>query len=336
MSVDPGAGVVLSDLRVRFATRAGSYASVRDVGLTIGSGRILGLVGESGSGKSTVALALLGLLAANATVETGSLQIGPDTYDLATPGAVTALRGRKIAMVFQDPFTALNPVFTIRAHLEEALSRREPGLARAEKQARMVQALADVGLDQPAQRLSQYPHHLSGGMRQRVAIAMALLAKPDLLIADEPTTALDATVEAQVMQQICALRDRIGCSVLLITHSLGLVTGYCDDIAVMYAGEIMEHGPVARVAAFPKHPYTKALLACEIGIDEPRNPDARTTRFRIIPGDLPDPLHLPTGCIFAPRCDFVIEACTLSKPPLIAQPGAPSHVVRCLRAGEVT
>ena len=237
-------GGAITGLNIDFATKAGIHHAVRNVSLAAGPGRILGLVGESGSGKSTVALALMGLLAANARVTSGTLQLGADRFDLAQPQATAALRGRRMAMIFQDPFASLNPVFSIFAHLNEVLSRRSPDVTGNARRQAAVDALAAVGIDRPEVRLTQYPHELSGGMRQRVAIAMALLARPDLLIADEPTTALDATVEAQVMKEICGLRDRIGCSILLITHSLGLVAEHCDDIAVMYAGELVEQGSV--------------------------------------------------------------------------------------------
>jgi peptide/nickel transport system ATP-binding protein len=315
--------VALHNLTVRFATPKGPVDGLRNLSLGIGAGRILGLVGESGSGKSTAALALLGLLASNATVVSGRLALGGQDFDLSRPDATSALRGRGIAMVFQDPFTALNPVFTVRAHLAEAVSRRSPDLAGRAREAAMVDALASVGFADPGTRLGLYPHQLSGGMRQRVAIAMALLAKPDLLIADEPTTALDATVEAQVMAQVLSLRDRIGCSVLLITHSLGLVAQYCDDIAVLYAGEGVESGPVARVAPAARHPYARALLACEVGIDTPLT---KAARFKIIPGDLPDLAALPTGCIYAPRCPRASALCATSPGPTVF---APDHWARC-------
>jgi oligopeptide/dipeptide ABC transporter ATP-binding protein len=326
-------GAAIQGLSVDFATKGGIHHAVRDVSLNAGPGRILGLVGESGSGKSTVALALMGLLAANARVTSGTLQLGADDYGLAHREATAALRGIRMAMIFQDPFASLNPVFSVRAHLNEVLTRRSPELDRAARDQAAAQALAAVGIDRPEARLGQYPHELSGGMRQRVAIAMALLVRPDLLIADEPTTALDATVEAQVMQQVCALRDRIGCSILLITHSLGLVAQYCDDIAVMYAGELIEQGSVAKVAANPGHPYTRALLACEVTIDTPRGEDAGRNRFRMIPGDLPDPMNLPSGCIFRPRCDIAIEDCARIVPPVPVK-DEPDHLARCIRVNE--
>jgi oligopeptide/dipeptide ABC transporter ATP-binding protein len=273
----------------------------------------------------------MGLLAANARVASGTLQLGDDRFDLARPEATAALRVRRMAMIFQDPFSSLNPVFSIRAHLNEVLQRRSPELAGDAKRQAAVDALAAVGIDRPELRLTQYPHELSGGMRQRVAIAMALLARPDLLIADEPTTALDATVEAQVMAQVCGLRDRVGCSILLITHSLGLVAEYCDDIAVMYAGELVEQGSVAEVADHPGHPYTRALLACEVTIDAPRGTDARQNRFRMIPGDLPDPMNRPSGCIYRTRCDIAIPDCAKIVPPPIQVHPASGQWARCIR-----
>ena len=326
-------GAAITGLSIEFATKGGIHHAVRNVSLAAGSGRILGLVGESGSGKSTVALALMGLLAANARVTTGTLQLGGDRYDLAHPQATAALRGRRMAMIFQDPFASLNPVFSIFAHLNEVMTRRSPELAGEARRQTAIDALAAVGIDRPAVRLTQYPHELSGGMRQRVAIAMALLARPDLLIADEPTTALDATVEAQVMKEICGLRDRIGCSILLITHSLGLVAEHCDDIAVMYAGELVEQGSVKAVAANPGHPYTRALLACEVTIDAPRGADARQNRFKMIPGDLPDPFDLPSGCIYRTRCDIAIADCARIVPPPVEVGGDAAHQARCIRVG---
>jgi oligopeptide/dipeptide ABC transporter ATP-binding protein len=324
-------GAAIGGLSVDFATKAGIHHAVRSVDLKAGPGRILGLVGESGSGKSTVALALMGLLAANARVVSGALQLGADRFDLTRPHATAALRGRRMAMIFQDPFTSLNPVFPVRAHLNEVLTRRAPELGDDARSQAAADALAAVGIDRPELRLAQYPHELSGGMRQRVAIAMALLARPDLLIADEPTTALDATVEAQVMKEICGLRDRIGCSILIITHSLGLVAEYCDDIAVMYAGELVEQGSVKEVAADPGHPYTRALLACEVTIDAPRGADARRNRFRMIAGELPDPMDLPSGCIYRTRCDIAIAECARVVPPPLKVGAAPEHWARCIR-----
>jgi peptide/nickel transport system ATP-binding protein len=315
-----GLGEILSGVPRR-AIRA-----VERVSLTLERGETLGLVGESGCGKSTLGRALLRLTAADA----GSIRFdGADV--LALEGAQLLAFRRRAQMIFQDPFTSLNPVFSVSAHLNEVLTRRAPELSGSARRQAAIDALTAVDIERPELRLTQYPHELSGGMRQRVAIAMALLARPDLLIADEPTTALDATVEAQVMKEICGLRDRIGCSILIITHSLGLVAEYCDDIAVMYAGELVEQGSVKEVAADPGHPYTRALLACEVTIDVPRGPDARRNRFRMIPGELPDPMNLPSGCIYRTRCDIAIADCAKIVPPPLKVGAAPEHWARCIR-----
>ncbi len=323
-------GVAVRDLVVDYGTPGGIAHALRGVSFDVAPGSMLGLVGESGSGKSTVAFALMGLLAPNATVVAGTAQINDTAFDLAVPAQTRALR-QNAAMIFQDPMLSLNPVFTIRAHLAEVLRNRSPQLDTKTVSMMAEDALSRVNLSNPKQRLAQYPHELSGGMRQRVVIAMALLAKPALLIADEPTTALDVTVEAQVMRQICTLRDTLGCAVLLITHSLGLVTQYCDDLAVLYAGEKLESGPVAAVQATPGHPYARMLLNCEIGLDHPRGINARDTRFAVIPGDLPDPRVVSPGCIFAPRCDVVFDACRTTTPPPCPASAALHHTARCLR-----
>jgi peptide/nickel transport system ATP-binding protein len=326
-------GVTIAGLSVDFATDAGTTHAVRNVSLEAEAGRIVGLVGESGSGKSTVGLAVMGLLADNARITSGELALGSGRFDLTHPHATASLRGRRVAMIFQDPLSSLNPVFTIKAHLFEVLKRCAPQRGRSERWEAAEHALAAVGIDRPATRLRQYPHELSGGMRQRVAIAMALLARPELLIADEPTTALDVTVEAQVMTEIRKLRDAIGCSILFITHSLGLVAQHCDDIAVMYAGEIIEQGTVAKVAQRPGHPYTAALLACEVTIDHPREVNPRDQRFRVIGGGLPDPHALPSGCIFRTRCEYAFDDCANVVPPGFEVANDPGHRARCLLLG---
>ena len=322
--------IAVENLSVDFATPTGTAHAVRDVSIATEAGSIIGIVGESGSGKSTIGLALLGLLADNARVRSGALILGAERFDLTRSNATAELRGTRIAMIFQDPLSSLNPVFTIRSHLYEVLRRRPSALPMAKA---AEEALDAVGIDRPRQRLDQYPHELSGGMRQRVAIAMALLARPHLLIADEPTTALDVTVEAQVMLEIRKLRDTIGCTILFITHSLGLVAQHCDDIAVLYAGEMVEQGKVVDVAAAPGHPYTVALLSCEVTIDQPRGSNAIDNRFRVVPGELLDIRHRPPGCIFHPRCEFAFAPCPVIVPPYYPATGDASHVASChLRA----
>jgi peptide/nickel transport system ATP-binding protein len=301
MTDDTGT-ISIRDLSVDFIGQGVPVHAVRGASLAISKSEILGLVGESGSGKSTVAMSLLGLLAPNARVLSGTLSLPGMDYSLADRRALQPLRGRDFAMVFQDPITSLNPVFSIGTHLDAVIRRRGGFLTRGQRQRMAAEALGTVGLDRPENRLKQHAHELSGGMRQRVVIAMALLARPSLLIADEPTTALDVGVEAQVMAEICKLRDEIGCAVLLITHSLGLVTRYCDRVAVMYAGEVLERGTVTEIARHAGHPYTREFFTCDVAIDAPRAARPIDARFEVIEGDLPDLRELPPGCVFEPRC----------------------------------
>lgn len=322
--------IAIRDLSVDFVGQGAPVKAVRGAELEIPQAQILGLVGESGSGKSTVAMSLLGLLAPNARVRSGTLSISGKTYDLADRNGLQPLRGRDLAMVFQDPIASLNPVFTIGAHLDEVLRRCDGSLGRRQRAKMAADALGTVGIDRPAVRLIQHAHELSGGMRQRVVIAMALLARPKLLIADEPTTALDVGVEAQVMTQLCKLRNEIGCSILLITHSLGLVTRYCDRASVMYAGEIVERGAIGDVARHAGHPYTRALFACDVEIDAPHATRPLDARFEVIAGDLPDLRDLPPGCVFEPRCPFAMAECRQGRPTMYPVPAAESQEARCI------
>jgi peptide/nickel transport system ATP-binding protein len=312
----------IEDLHLRAATPRGTAHILRGVELSLDAGRIMGLVGESGSGKSSLALALLRLLPGNVTGLTGRMLL--DGTDLAAlPEArMAALRGTALAMVFQDPATALNPVFTVATHLVDVARRRDPTLSRRGARALAEEALRRVEIPDPASRLSAYPHQLSGGMRQRVAIAMALLARPTLLLADEPTTALDATVEAGIVALFDRLRAELGGSVLFISHHLGLVATLCDEVAVMYGGHVVETGPAAAVTGAPLHPYTAALLACEPGEGE--------GELATIPGEVPDPVDTPPGCIFAARCGRVEARCRVEPQPLRA--AAPGRAVACWKA----
>ena len=281
---------------------------LRGVSLRLEQGRILGVVGESGSGKSTLALALLRLLPG---ITLGG-RITMDGIDLLalSESAMADWRGRQIAMIFQDPATALNPLFTVGTQLTDVLRRRSPGLGRRAARAEAAAALRRVEIADPAARLGAYPHQLSGGMRQRVLIAMALAAEPVLLLADEPTTALDATVEAGIMELFQRLRTEFHGSILFISHQLGLVAQLCDEIAVMYAGAVLEHGPAAALCRAPKHPYTAALIACELEADD--GPIAT------IPGDVPGPSETPPGCLFAARCALAEPRCHTEQQPLRA------------------
>jgi oligopeptide/dipeptide ABC transporter ATP-binding protein len=284
------------------------------------------VVGESGSGKSTLASCLLRLLPANAARVEGRIALDGTDLLALDEKAMNGYRGTRIAMIFQDPMTSLNPLFTVATHLVDVLRRREPGLSRAAALDKARTMLAKVGLSDADLRLAAYPHQLSGGMRQRIMIAMALLVGPDLLIADEPTTALDATVEAQIVALFEALRRDFSGSVMFISHHLGLVAQLCDDLCVMYGGTIVESGPVAAICEAPKHPYTKALLACEIEEDA-------QGELVSIPGDVPDPVAGVRGCIFAPRCAYAIDRCRIEAPRL--RPVGPDRAAACHRAEEV-
>ncbi|SEE16219.1 peptide/nickel transport system ATP-binding protein [Rhizobiales bacterium GAS191] len=322
-----GSLLSISGLTVEVQTSRGTAHLLRGIELDIRKGSIIGIVGESGSGKTTLASCLLRLLPANVTKLQGEVLLdGVDLLKL-DEAAMNAVRGRRIAMIFQDPMTALNPLFTIRTHLVDVLRRRHPSLSRAEALDRAEAMLSKVGIADPHLRLSTYPHQLSGGMRQRVMIAMALLVEPDLLIADEPTTALDATVEAQIVALFEDLRREYSGSVIFISHHLGLVAQLCDEVCVMYGGTIVESGPVDDVVLRPRHPYTAALLACEVGDVE------EGVRLRSIAGEVPDPVTPFTGCIFAPRCAHAVGRCR-SETPALREAG-PGRRAACLRLEEI-
>ena len=293
----------IRNLHLRAATPGGSAHILRGIDLDIPRGRIIGVVGESGSGKSSLALCLLRLLPSNITELSGGVTMAGIELLGLTEDRFASYRGGKIAMIFQDPMTALNPVFTIGTQLVDVARNRFPELDRKTARARGEAMLERVGIADPALRMNAYPHQLSGGMRQRVMIAMALLVQPDLLLADEPTTALDATVEAQIVGLFESLRADFAGSILFISHHLGVVAQLCDEVVVMYGGHIVETGPVAAVCAKPHHPYTAALLACELD-DEPCG-----GRLVSIAGDVPDPMATPAGCIFASRCTLAEPIC---------------------------
>jgi len=314
----------IRDLSVHFRTGNGTAQVLRNVSLDLGRGRAVGVVGESGSGKSTLAAALLRLLPANLARLDGTIEFDGRNL-LALPIAETmALRGTRIAKIFQDPMTALNPVFTIGNQLVEFQRAKRPKASKAELRERAVKMLVRVGIADPARRLDQYPHEFSGGMRQRVMIAAALLTDADLLIADEPTTALDPTIEAQIVALMRDLHDEIGGTLMLISHSLGLISELCDDVVVLYAGTVVESGPMADVFRAPLHPYTRALIACEIAADVRRGDSLAS-----IPGEVPDVTRLPPGCIFANRCPDVIPACLDAVPELRAF--GPDRRAACIR-----
>jgi peptide/nickel transport system permease protein len=309
------------DLRVDFPLEDRVVQAVRGVTFDLARGETLGIVGESGSGKSVTALAIIQLLDAPGRVSGGSIVF--DGHDLARidDAAMAALRGRRIGMIFQNPASALNPVLTVGFQVTETM-RQQLGLSKAEARARARDALLSVGIGDPDQVVERYPFQLSGGMNQRIMIAMAMACEPDLLIADEPTTALDVTTQAQILEQLRDVTRRADTSLILITHDIALVAEYADTILVMYAGRVSEVGPVADVVARPKHPYTQALLKAM-----PRAETAAGAPLEVIPGDLPDPAAPPPGCPFAPRCPHVMDVCREVDPDLL--PVGPHQVASC-------
>ena len=299
----------IEGLSVEFRTSAGRLKALRDVSLDVPKGSIVGIVGESGCGKSTLINAVLGLLAANGEVTSGRILF--DGEDLLAMGEerLRALRGDRMTVVFQDPMTTLNPVLSIASQMVNIQYRS--GRGRREKLGRAGEMLAKVKIPDPERRLRQYPHEFSGGMRQRIAIAMALMQEPDLLIADEPTTALDATLEVQVIHLLRELQRDFGCSILFISHHLGVIAELCEYVVVMYAGEVAETGTVRDIFHRASHPYTQRLLECDPGRIRERRRHLPT-----IPGDLPNLLEVPQGCIFRPRCHRAFDRCVVERPPL--------------------
>ncbi|MGE4062367.1 MAG: ABC transporter ATP-binding protein [Rhodospirillaceae bacterium] len=300
----------IAGLNVRFATADGEVAAVSDVSLHIDKGECLGIVGESGSGKSQTFMAVMGLLAANGRA-TGSAVFGGVDLLKANQATLNAIRGNRLSMVFQDPMTSLTPHMRIGRQLTEVLERHR-GLDGAAARRGAVTMLGRVQVPEPERRMAMYPHELSGGLRQRVVLAMALLCGPELVIADEPTTALDVTVQALILDLIRELKEQHGTSFVLITHDLGVVAGLADRVAVMYAGRIVENGTAQDIFAAPRHPYTKGLLACTPRLDDPP-----TAMLPTIPGQPPNLHRLPTGCAFHPRCEFAFAPCPVRRPLLV-------------------
>ncbi|HTX14510.1 MAG TPA: ABC transporter ATP-binding protein [Candidatus Baltobacteraceae bacterium] len=327
------------NLTVELPTRSGWMRPVNDVSFTLGEGETLGIVGESGSGKTMLSLALMGLESPGARRSGDAWLREPASNGVGGPSAtgasgdnlitssaneMRALRGCRIAMIFQEPMTALNPVIRVGAQIEEAIRVHEPSLGREEIRRRAGEALDRASVPEPSRRARQYPHQLSGGLRQRVMIAMALAPGPHVLIADEPTTALDVTVQKQILDLLANLRRELQLSLLFITHDLGVVAQVADRIAVMYAGRIVEEGPVSEVLHHPRHPYTQGLLRAA----------PRLTREKLIPvpGTVPALDALPKGCAFAPRCPQHVADCDAAVPDLIAVNAANTHRARCILA----
>jgi oligopeptide/dipeptide ABC transporter ATP-binding protein len=311
------------DLRTSFFTDAGEVRAVDGVSFALEPGKLMGLVGESGSGKTVSVLSIMRLLPERGRVTGGAVLFeGRDLLALSEP-EMRAVRGAKIAMIFQEPMTSLNPVFTIGSQIGEAV-RLHQHTSRHETLARTIEALRLVGIADPERRVNDYPHQLSGGMRQRVMIAMALACNPKLLIADEPTTALDVTIQAQILDLIRELQVRLKLAVILVTHDLGIVAQYADDVTILYAARVMEQASSRELFRNPLNPYTRGLLESIPGVGGQRH-----HRLRAIPGAIPSALNPPSGCRFHPRCPLAIDECARVVPPLEAK--APNHLVACIR-----
>jgi peptide/nickel transport system ATP-binding protein len=350
------------DLVTTFHTERGALRAVDEVSFDVAEGATLGIVGESGCGKSVTALSILRLIPSpQGAIEHGAIELrGKDLLALSER-EMQAVRGNDISMIFQEPMTSLNPVYSVGWQIVEAI-RLHQKKSRRDARARAVEMLRLVGIPAPETNIDAYPHQLSGGMRQRVMIAMALACEPSLLIADEPTTALDVTIQAQILELLSKLKEQLGMGVVLITHDLGVVAEVCSDVVVMYAGRVVETAKVEQLFARPRHPYTRGLLRSLPTFDKaplgvPASPErdtllagqaraveleparARRARLPVIEGLVPDLLSLPPGCRFGDRCPLVIPACREAEPALVevgaADPGAPPHMARCLRANEV-
>ncbi|HSV97158.1 MAG TPA: ABC transporter ATP-binding protein [Spirochaetota bacterium] len=311
----------IDTLNVHFDLRGGRLLAVRDLSFSLGEGRTMGLVGESGCGKSVTAHSVLRLIRPPGVIASGRIEYdGRDVLALPEED-MTAIRGREIAMIFQEPMTSLNPVLTVGYQIAEPL-RIHLGMSDTQARERAVDLLESVGIGDPARRYAAYPHELSGGMRQRVMIAMSLSTSPSVLIADEPTTALDVTIQAQILDLLLGLQRERRMSLLLITHDLGVVANIADDVAIMYAGEIVESGAVKRLFESPLHPYTIGLFEAIPRIGK------RVRRLATIPGMVPTFSEQPRGCAFHPRCYNAADECLRAPIPLVQRKG---HAVRCIR-----
>ena len=309
----------VNNLRVNFRTPDGLVTAVNDLNFTLAQGETLGIVGESGSGKSQTAFALMGLLAGNGIIE-GEARFNEQNILTLNEKAMNRIRSKEIAMIFQDPMTSLNPYMKVGKQLMEVLMLHK-GMSKAEAFEASVKMLDAVKMPEARKRMNMYPHEFSGGMRQRVMIAMALLCQPKLLIADEPTTALDVTVQAQILTLLNELKDDFNTSIIMITHDLGVVAGLCDKVLVMYAGQTMEYGTAEDVFYRPTHPYTQGLLKAIPRLD------ADDEKLSTIPGNPPNLLQMPSGCPFQARCEFAKDRCGESMPPL--EEYAPGQLRAC-------
>ncbi|HTL11583.1 MAG TPA: ABC transporter ATP-binding protein [Bdellovibrionota bacterium] len=316
------------NLSTSFFTEEGEVRAVDDVSFSVKAGSTLGVVGESGCGKSVTSLSIMRLV----PTPPGKIMAGEILYsgrDLlkVSPADMRKIRGDEISMIFQEPMTSLNPVFTIGNQIVEAI-RLHQDLSQEAAEAKAVDMLRLVGIPAPEKRIKDYPHQLSGGMRQRVMIAMALSCNPKVLIADEPTTALDVTIQAQILDLLRSLQEKVGLGIILITHDLGVVAEMADEVVVMYAGRVVEHAPVDEIFEKPKHPYTRGLLR-SIPSLTPRGPGGARSRLEAIPGIVPNMLELPKGCRFQERCPHVTEECRAAEPVL--REISKGHRIRCIK-----
>lgn len=314
-------------LTTAFMTGRGEITAIEEVSFSLKEGEILGIVGESGSGKSVTALTIMGLLPTPpARIAAGKVLFQGKELTKLSSREMQRIRGPGIAMIFQEPMTSLNPVFSIGDQIMETIKAHE-NLPAAALRKRAIDMLDKVGIPSAARRLDDYPHQMSGGQRQRVMIAIALACNPKLLIADEPTTALDVTIQAQILDLLMDLRDEFRMAIMIITHNMGVIAETADRVLVMYAGRVIEEAPVARVFDHPIHPYTRGLLECVPSITEDR------ARLIAIPGTLPDPARRPPGCRYSVRCRYAQPSCSESLPPLILEEA--NHWAACLRAKEL-
>ena len=319
----------VNHLTTEFTTENGIVRAVRDVSLHVEKGEVLGIVGESGSGKSQTMFSVMGLLARNGKVSEGSIKIDGEEI---SPAVITdskeyeskmdRIRGNDMAMIFQDPMTFLNPVLRIQTQLIEPIINHNPGISKKEAIERAIELMRKVGIPSPETRIRQYPFQFSGGMRQRIIIAIALACDPKLIIADEPTTALDVTIQAQVLELISNLKDEIDSSIIMITHDLGVVASICDRIAIMYGGKIVEQGTTDEIFYDPKHPYTKGLLSC---ISNPEELERK--ELHPIPGSPPDLLNIADICPFADRCENAMKVCKMAMPEM--KQFSDTHICSC-------
>lgn len=301
----------IKNLKTEFKTKKGIVAAVNGVDFSVDKGEVVAIVGESGSGKSVTSLSLMRLLAkTDNTKVTGEALFKGENLLNKSEKEMQKMRGKQLSMIFQEPMTSLNPVFTIGRQISEAVIKHD-GATKKEARERSIEMLRLVGIPSPETRINNYPHQLSGGMRQRVMIAMALSCSPELLIADEPTTALDVTIQAQILELMLELKEKLGTAILLITHDLGVVAEVADKVVVMYCGKVVEKASVLDIFKAPKHPYTTGLLNSIPKIDE------NEERLFIIPGTVPNPLQLPSGCAFRDRCPNCLEKCKTDEPSLI-------------------